>query len=294
MKTTAIVLLSVLLVAGCEPSPSSSSVAPRPPVEPTFTSIGTNAQGYAEYKHDQTGIVFVRLPGGELEIGGPEDEGGRRHNESVNDSQVRKSWQLSPRPVRTVRLSPFLISKYEVTQAEYEAGMGSNPSHNKGNGQRPVEGVTWGNLRAGNSSGRYRDGFLARTGLLLPSEAQWEYACRAGQAGPYSGTGNLDDMGWYSDNSGKTTHAVGGKSANQFGLHDMHGNVAEWCEDVVDLPRYGPRTDPRTICMSGFPIVVRGGSYVYPADGCTSANYVLGGSGQWYPGTGFRPVARLP
>ena len=214
----------------------------------------------------------------------------------MNDSQVRKSWQLSPRPVRTVRLSPFLIAKCEVTQAEYEAVMGYNPSTHQGDDQRPVESVSCQNLgtRAGGVTGRFHFGFLTLTGLALPSEAQWEYACRAGQAGPYSGTGNLDEMGWYSDNSGKTTHAVGGKSANQFGLHDMHGNVAEWCGDVVhaswdDMEFFGLYA-----CLSGSPIVVRGGSYVYPADGCTSANYVLGGSGQWYPGTGFRPVARLP
>ena len=136
MKTTAIVLLSVLLVAGCEPSPSSSSVAPRPPVESTFTSIGTNAQGYAEYKHDQTGIVFVRLPGGEFEFGSPED---------------RNGWVNKGRPVSTVTLSPFLIAKYEVTQAEYEAVMGYNPSTHQGDDQRPVESVSCQNIgtRAG-------------------------------------------------------------------------------------------------------------------------------------------------
>ena len=85
----------------------------------------------------------------------------------------------------------------------------------------PVEQVAWDDCQE----------FCTKSGLSLPTEAQWEYACRAGTAGPFSGTANLDEMGWYRQNSGGTTHPVGEKQPNDFGLYDMHGNVWEWCED---------------------------------------------------------------
>jgi len=187
------------------------AVAARPGFE-SLTPLGKNAQGYREWKHAATGIVLVELPGGDFDMGSPEAEEGRGAGELLH----------------RVTLSPFLIGKYEVTQAQYEAVMEANPSHFRGVPQRPVEGVSWSQLHNPGS-------FLQETGFWLPSEAQWEYACRAGHPGPYSGTGNLDDMGWYSDNSdtgnGRETHRVGLKLPNQFGLHDMHGNVFEWVED---------------------------------------------------------------
>ena len=194
-------------------------------------------------------------------------------------------------PVHTVSLSPFLIAKTEVTQAQYEAVMGVNPSSITGNDQWPVEGVSWDDLKD-------EDGFLARTGLFLPSEAQWEYACRAGQAGPYSGTANLDEMGWYSGNSESTTHPVGTKAANQFGLHDMHGNVEEWCEDVYDAAYYErdvPGFDPVSTSGSEFR-VARGGGWSGLARLCRSADRVglLPGSGRAAYGRGFRPLRPLP
>ena len=122
--------------------------------------------------------------------------------------------------------------------------IGSNPSYFKGK-DLPVEQVSWNDLHDA-------DGFLLRTGLVLPTEAQWEYACRAGTGGFYSGTGNMDDMGWYLDNSntgnGHETHPVGEKQPNQFGLYDMHGNVAEWCEgvfDAKDVPDFGSMSEVR-------------------------------------------------
>ena len=181
-----------------------------------------NAEGYNEYTHDVSGIRFVHLPGGEFEMGSPAEEAGRGSNEG---------------PVHTVSLSPFLIAKYEVTQAEYAAVMTGHatlsvtPSLATGD-DLPVEQVSWDDLHLG-------DGFLERTELVLPSEAQWEYACRAGTSGPFAGTGNLDDMGWYNVNSGRLPHDVGTKQANDFGLHDMHGNVFEWCRDVYDGAFYG-------------------------------------------------------
>ncbi len=187
-----------------------------------FESLGRNEQGYPEYRHRPTGIVFVALPRGTFDMGSPETESGRGGNEG---------------PVHKVRLSPFLIAKYEVSQAEWKKVMGDNPSAFKDD-TLLVEQVSWDDCQE----------FCTKTGLSLPTEAQWEYACRAGTSGPFAGTGNLDDMGWHRKNSGgRRTHPVGEKKPNQFGLHDMHGNVWEWCEDVLNLDFYSedaPEVDP--------------------------------------------------
>ncbi len=110
--------------------------------------------------------------------------------------------------------------------------------------------------------------------LSLPTEAQWEYACRAGTSGPFAGTGNLDDMGWYWENSGRRTHPVGEKQPNDFGLHDMHGSVWEWCEDWYQESLYRESTGARDpLCEnsgSGWR-VIRGGSYSNDARYCRSA-----------------------
>jgi formylglycine-generating enzyme required for sulfatase activity len=227
-----------------------------------FTFVETNAQGYPEYIHDSSGIRFVRLPGGPFEMGSPAGETGHQTNES---------------PVHTVSVSPFLIAKHEVTQAQYEAVMKGHesleptPSFHKGP-NLPVEQVAWTEIYLA-------DGFLARTGLSLPREAQWEYACRAGTLGPYAGTGKLDDMGWYASNSGSQTHAVGSKQPNQFGLYDMHGNVWEWCAD-----KYEPGTDK----------VVRGGSFDYYALHCRSAYRSAGLPAIPSDVIGVRPAKTLP
>jgi formylglycine-generating enzyme required for sulfatase activity len=103
----------------------------------------------------------------------------------------------------------------------------------------------------------------------LPTEAQWEYACRAGTTGDYAG--NLDEMGWYGSNSGNKPHPVGQKRANAWGLHDMHGNVWEWCLDWYGNYPGGSVTDPKG-AGSGSVRVLRGGCWNYVAGNCRSAN----------------------
>ena len=246
-----------------------------PPVA-GFTFVETNAQGYPEYDHDATGIRFVSLPGGSFGMGSPAGEPGRGDDEG---------------PVHTVSLSPFMIAKYETTQAEYAAvmtgntaGLNATPSFHTGD-NLPVEQVSWDDLHLA-------DGFLERTGLSLPSEAQWEYACRAGTPGefgqinqdPLGGSGMIGDVAWYAANSGGDgaagvvrTHDVGGKRANPFGLHDMHGNVAEWCEDTYVPDAYAtpvPGFDIKIIILTGGGDCVqsiRGGSYAEEPQACRSA-----------------------
>ena len=221
-----------------------------------FESLGKNEQGYPEYLHRRTGIVFVGLPGGTFEMGSPGSEAGRIDDEG---------------PVHKVTLSPFLIAKYEVSQAEWKRVMGDNPHPPRFKGDTlPVERVSWDDCHE----------FCERTGLSLPTEAQWEYACRAGTSGAYAGTGNLDDMGWYDKNSGRRAHPVGEKQANDFGLHDMHGNVWEWCKDLYE---WGPESR-----------MLRGGGWDDHAGLCRSA-YRFGGHTSFRLGyLGFRPAWSSP
>jgi len=165
-------------------------------------------------------------------------------------------------------LNSFLIAKYEATQAEYAAVMAGhptlspNPSRSTGDGL-PVEQVSWWDLKSA-------DGFLARTGLSLPTEAQWEYACRGGTTTAFSWGDECNartcdscdpavDYMWWCGNAGGTPHLVGEKLPNPFGLHDMHGNVWEWCED-----EWIPGTHRNR----------RGGSYFSIASQCLSARRV--------------------
>jgi formylglycine-generating enzyme required for sulfatase activity len=162
--------------------------------------------------------------------------------------------------VHTVTLTTaFYIGRYEVTQAQWEARMGSNPSSFQGDPQRPIETVSWNTIQ----------GFLSATGLRLPTEAEWEYACRAGtttpfHSGPGFANGTTDDtlvgqIAWWTGNSRGQTHAVGGKAANALGVHDMLGNVWEWCGDWHSDYTSAPQTDPKGPA-SGSARVLRGGS----------------------------------
>ena len=150
----------------------------------------------------------------------------------------------------------FWMGETPVTQKQWESVMGKNPSCFKGD-DRPVEGVSWEDCQEfiQKVNAKLLDGQVR-----LPTEAEWEYACRAGTTTPYGGTGNLDEMGWYGGNSGGETHPVGQKKPNAWGLYDMHGNVWEWCADWFGDYPSGSVTDP-TGPSSGETRVRRGGSW---------------------------------
>ena len=184
-------------------------------------------------------------------------------------------------PVHQVTLTnAFYMGKTEVTQAQWTAKMGNNPSTFQGASYpdatvRPVERVNW-DMIAGAS------GFMSVTGLRLPSEAEWEYACRAGtttafHSYPAQPTGFNDDtllgiIAWYGSNSGNQTHAVGSKYANGFGLHDMSGNVSEWCQDWYSDSYYAssPATNP-TGPTTGTYRLLRGGYWGYNSGSCRTS-----------------------
>ena len=159
------------------------------------------------------------------------------------------------------------MAKTQVTQKQWVAIMGVNPSEFRGE-NLPVESVSWNdaqefleklNEKIGNDDGGK---------MMLPTEAQWEYACRAGEPGQYSG-GTIDEVAWYWDNSEDETHPVGMKKSNAWGLHDMHGNVWEWCADWYDAELEGG-VDP-TGPSSGANRVRRGGGWDSYAVSCRAA-----------------------
>ena len=205
---------------------------------------------------------FVRINGGTFTMGSPANEAGRYDDEG---------------PQRQVTVSSFNMGRYEVTQKEYREVMGKNPSHFKGD-NLPVEQVSWYDAIEYCNRRSQRDGLTSaytisgtgysRTvtwnrsanGYRLPTEAEWEYAYRAGTTTAYNtGSSISDNTGWNSANSGSSTKPVGQKPANAWGLYDMHGNVWEWCWDWYGNYPNGAQTDPMGV-SSGALRVTRGGS----------------------------------
>ena len=214
------------------------------------------------------GMKLVLIPPGEFTMG----EGGDAHKVRIT--------------------KPFYLGKYEVTQEEWEAvaGKGNNPSQFRGP-RNPVERVSWDDCQAfleglgpmcGATGGSYR----------LPTEAQWEYACRAGSTGGWcfgDAESELDDYGRYRKNSEGKTHPVGEKKPSPWGLFDVHGNVWQWCADWHDKDYYkaSPGSDP-TGPPSGLERVYRGGSWNSPARDCRSACRYTGAPGIRNNNLGFR------
>ena len=162
-------------------------------------------------------------------------------------------------PVHRVTLRSFSMGKTEVTQGQWRALMGSNPSSFSNCGDNcPVERVSWEDAK------QFVSRLSAKTGKTyrLPSEAEWEYACRAGGRHEYCGSDSADNVGWYSGNSGGATHAAAGKQANAWGLHDMSGNVWEWTEDCSNRNYSSAPTDGSAWTAGDCSLrVVRGGSW---------------------------------
>jgi formylglycine-generating enzyme required for sulfatase activity len=194
-------------------------------------------------------LEMIFVPGGVFKMGSPKGNG--RDDE---------------RPQHDVTVPGFYVGKYQITQAQWEAVMGKNPSHFKGDPALPVENISWDDAK------KFCEKLAQMTGKAyrLPSEAEWEYACRAGTTSDHAG--DLGAMAWYLDNSGGKTHPVGQKQPNAFGLYDMHGNVWEWCEDVRhNNYKYAPIDGSAWLGRGNPSRVVRGGSWDNDAGDCRSA-----------------------
>ncbi len=176
------------------------------------------------------------------------------------------------KPIHKVALKAFKIGKYPITQQQYQSVMGNNPSNFKGD-NLPVEQVSWDDAIAFCK----KLSEITSQKLSLPSEAQWEYACRAGSTGKYcfgDDVNQLEKYTWYDKNSGSKTHPVVEKLANSWGLHDMHGNVWEWCEDVWHENYKGTPTDGTAWVNGGDQSrrSLRGGSWGNVDINCRSAD----------------------
>ncbi len=214
---------------------------------------------------------------------------------------IDKQCGVDESPLHQVTLSAFYMGRYEVTQAQWTARMGSNPSGYSGasdSPSRPVELVSWNMITSGSTS------FMGLTGLRLPTEAEWERAYRAGTTTvfhSYLGQPNgfnthnfLVNIAWYDVNSGNETHAVGSKFANALGLYDMSGNVWEWCQDWYGSTYYAssPLTNPAGPA-TGSTRVLRGGSWFFASELCRGSERNVGVPSGAGSNVGFR-VARTP
>ncbi len=200
------------------------------------------------------GVSFkmVRIPAGEFMMGSPSHEPGRDNDERQHRVRISQD---------------FWLGETEVTQGLWKAVTGNNPSYFKSCGDDcPVENVSWNDCQ---EFIRRLNNAVRGVRFRLPTEAEWEYACRAGTTGPYAG--HLDAMGWYDKNSGRSTHGSGQKRPNAWGLYDMHGNVWEWCQDWYGDYPSGYLNDP-TGPPSGSDRVLRGGSWRSLARYCRSAS----------------------
>jgi formylglycine-generating enzyme required for sulfatase activity len=229
-------LLAALLVAMTGCASSVLADGPAKAVAPVVNSIG---------------MRFVPIPAGTFTMG--DADNGPTHKVTLTQA--------------------FELGQYEVTQEQYEKVMGKNPSHFKGK-QNPVEKVSWDEAvefcrKLSELPAEKKAGYVYR----LPTEAEWEYACRAGTKTKYScgdSESELGDYAWSVKNSGRTTHPVGQKKPNAWGLYDMHGNVWELCQDWYGKYPSGSTTDP-TGAASGSDRVLRGGSWFRSSDYCRSA-----------------------
>jgi formylglycine-generating enzyme required for sulfatase activity len=254
------------LLTSCEKSSSNS---------PGTTRSGnpaSSAQANGDTPFDvvtKSGVEMVYLPGGEFLMGSDHD--------SPDES-----------PAHKVQVSPFLMDKFEVTHEMFVKVQLPDPSHWQDSPKKPVERVRWHDAKQYCNERSRLEGLkpcynektmdwdcdYSADGYRLPTEAEWEYAARAGTVGPYDfgQPDKLRQYAWFADNSDQKTHAVGEKKPNPWGLYDLYGNVSEWCEDVYSATYYkeSPVVDPHGPANSGKDVkrVIRGGSWQSSPDAC--------------------------
>jgi len=258
MKHTGSILLTLAVVFTSCGKPTTDSQKQSKPDSSGIIEIVT-----------KSGIAMVALPGGEFVMGS---------NQGNPDEA----------PAHKVKISAFLMDRFEVTQEMFARVQLPNPSHWQDNPNNPVERVRWRDAKqycnerslveglkpCYNEKSADWDCDRSANGYRLPTEAEWEYACRAGTESPYDfgAPDKLRQYAWFADNSDKRTHPTGQKKPNRWGLYDMYGNVSEWCEDVYDSEYYkqSSASDPPGPPNTGKDVrrVIRGGSWKSSADMC--------------------------
>jgi len=235
---------------------------------------GTNAAaGPGKIIENSIGMKLAYIPAGTFQMGSAADEKGRQNDELRHSVTLTKG---------------FWMGVTEVTQRQWKAIMGGNPSNFKGD-DLPVEKISW--KQAAEFCKKLS--LKEKKNYRLPTEAEWEYACRAGATGAFAGTGDINEMGWYSANSSGRTHPVAGKKPNGWGLYDMHGNVSEWCGDFYspDYPQ-GPVVDPKGPAKGKYR-VIRGGSWSHFNRSSRSAARSSAPASYQQIQTGFRVVMEV-
>ncbi|MCL2765570.1 MAG: formylglycine-generating enzyme family protein [Treponema sp.] len=229
--------------------------------------------------YSQVQNEMIHIQGGTFLMGSPEDEAGRHMTDES--------------PQHRVTVSSFYIAKFPVTQAEYLEIMGVNPSQHRG-AELPADRVSWNDAIEYCNKRSIAEGLTPvytiegtnvtwnrqANGYRLPTEAEWEYACRAGTQTPFYSGSSMEDAGWHRDNSitiingsrSRSTFPVGQKQPNAWGLYDMHGNVLEWCWDWFGSYTAEPKIDPAGSASSPRGArVYRGGCFDFQASWCRSS-----------------------
>ena len=280
------------------PAPTMTAA---PSITPTPTAPPTTGTLVTLTLPGGVTMVLMRIPAGNFQMGS-------------NDGS---DWSWDPtveKPVHTVTFSQaFYMGKFEVTQAQWLAVMGNNPSYFQPPSysedlSRPVEQVSWDDIAGTNGFIEKLNLHLSTSGqgqytVRLPSEAEWEYSCRAGSTGRFCfGDSNcaawdcrdcnLSEYAWWCGNARSVTHAAGGKRANAFGLCDMHGNVFEWCQDWWHSDYTAAPSDVSAwVSPVASDRVIRGGDWNYDARYCRSAFRIYNTPDDRHTDVGFRLAA---
>ena len=245
-KTPICIVIAFLILASLNVSAQTQQTGAAEGIENTI-AVEKQSDSYhdpnpgATWTEPVTGMPFIYIPKGCFQMG----------SNSGDDDE---------KPLHEVCLDSFWIGKYEVTQGQWKKIMGQNPARFDLGDNYPVEQISWHAAKTFIAKLNQQSGKL----FSLPTEAQWEFAARSGGKDQrYAGGDNLDDLAWYRSNSEYKTHRVGTKKPNDFGLYDMSGNVAEWCEDVYLSQGYSKHARHNPLVTSGGSLVVlRGGSWV--------------------------------
>ncbi|MFN6143058.1 MAG: formylglycine-generating enzyme family protein [Pseudanabaena sp.] len=261
-----------------KPQPKPIVIVETPPVpEPPSDPLKRGDNAFRDDFGNGIYLEMVRVPSGKFMLGAPPNEVGKRDQKS---------------PLVDVRVAAFYIAKFAVTQEQWVMMMGNNPAHFRESLQAPMENISW--IEAQDFCRRLTARSPYAYAYRLPSEAEWEYACRAGTNTAYhfgDSPAQLADYAWFVDNSNKRSQPIGQKVPNPWGLYEMHGGVWEWCEDAWhDNFQGAPADGSAWIEGNSGRRVRKGGSWSNEAKLCRSASRDWHWQGDRYNDIGFRVV----